>query len=84
MKLRFECDRAKAATNRLKDQVGFDEASAVFRDPLAAIFGDREHSIGEGLLIVSFVEQSEGSVRIVSPRAPTKRERTDHEKGRTG
>lgn len=95
MKVRFEWDRGKAAGNYLKHGVGFDEASTVFRDPLAAIFDDIEHSVdepreliighsvGERLLVVSFVETPGGSVRVISARAATRRERTDYEKDRT-
>ncbi|MEK6286026.1 MAG: BrnT family toxin [Acidobacteriota bacterium] len=67
MKLRFEWDNRKAAANRRKHRVGFDEASTVFDDALARIFDDVGHStdevreikmgnsILERLLVVSFV-----------------------------
>jgi len=47
MKLRFEWDNKKAAANRRKHRVGFDEASTVFDDALARIFDDVEHSTDE-------------------------------------
>jgi len=39
------------------------------------------HSIGGRLLVVSFVEKPDGSVRVISARVGTRRERTDYEKG---
>jgi uncharacterized DUF497 family protein len=86
----FEWDGAKAASNRSKHGVGFEEALTVFDDPLAAIFDDEEHSdrepreiiIGHSdqgqLLVVIFTEGS-GRVRIISARPATRRERNDYE-----
>ena len=65
----------------------------MFRDPLTAISDDVEHSgdepralvvghsIGGRLLVVSFVEKPDGSVRAISARVGTGRKRTDYEKG---
>jgi hypothetical protein len=90
MPLRFEWDEDKAASNVTKHGVTFDEASTVFSDPLAVIFEDEEHSpdeireiiighsILERLLLVSFTERGEESVRIISVRKATKRERRDY------
>jgi uncharacterized DUF497 family protein len=36
----FEWDDEKAASNRMKHGVSFEEAMTVFGDPLAAIFDD--------------------------------------------
>ena len=44
MPVRFEWDEEKARANLKKHKVGFDEASTVFRDPLAYIFDDEGHS----------------------------------------
>ncbi len=89
--MEFEWDDEKAASNRMKHGVSFEEAMTVFGDPLAAIFDDEEHSMGEHreiivgysshnqLVLVSFTERS-GGVRIISARLATGRERKDHEK----
>ena len=88
MDLRFEWDRRKAASNLLKHGVPFDEALTVFRDPLAQIFDDEEHStrevreiiigrsVKERLLVISFVDQQQ-AVRLINGRRATRRERED-------
>jgi uncharacterized DUF497 family protein len=90
MALEFEWDSKKASANRKKHGVTFEEATTVFGDPLAAIFDDEGHSIGElreiiighsdqdRLLLVSFMERGE-TIRIISARCATKRERHDYE-----
>ncbi len=47
MDLSFEWDPRKAAYNRRKHGVSFEEAVQVFGDPLARIFDDPDHSSGE-------------------------------------
>ena len=86
----FEWDAAKARANLRKHGVSFVEAVTVFADPLAAIHDDPDHSTSEArelivghstagkLLIVSFTEQA-NSVRIISARRVTRRERRDYE-----
>ncbi len=86
----FEWDPRKELANRRKHGVGFDEALAVFVDPLSRIFDDPDHSADEAreiiighskrnrLLIVCFSER-QGRVRIISARLATRRERTDYE-----
>lgn len=86
----FEWDAEKAAVNLRKHGVAFQEALTVFADPLAGIHDDPDHSedeereliIGHSssgrLLIVSFTELPK-SVRIISARRVTRRERRDHE-----
>ncbi len=71
MSVGFQWDAKKAALNLGKHAVSFDEATTVFDDPLAAIFGDpnhssrerREiivgHSINDRLLLVCFSERSD-------------------------
>ena len=49
--MRFEWDASKAASNLEKHRVSFDEAVTVFYDPLAATFGDPDHSEGEERLV---------------------------------
>src|SRR5262245_12473474 len=83
-------DSDKAAENRRRHGVGFREAATVLSDPLARIHDDPEHSIGERreilvghsilhrLLVVSFTERGH-TVRIISARKATRREREDYE-----
>ena len=90
MSLKFEWDEQKANANAGKHGVTFEEASTVFADSLAAIFTDEEHSseelreilIGHSargrLLLVSFTERV-GSVRIISVRQASRRERREYE-----
>ena len=71
--------------------VSFDEASTVFRDPLACIFDDEDHSehevreihIGHSasgrLMMVSFTERPLNIIRIISARPTTTSERNDYE-----
>jgi uncharacterized DUF497 family protein len=62
----FEWDPAKAAENKTNHGVSFEEAIAVFADPLAKVIDDPDHST---------VERRE----IISARLATKRERHDYE-----
>lgn len=92
MGYRFEWDKWKAISNEKKHGVTFDEASTVFRDPLAFIFDDEghsedelreiiiDHSIGGRLVVVSFTERAEGAVRIIRARRATKKEQEGYEK----
>lgn len=43
----FEWNPRKAASNRKKHQVSFEEALTAFADPLARIFDDEAHSFNE-------------------------------------
>jgi len=88
--MRFEWDPKKAKRNLVKHGVPFDEAATVFYDPLAATFDDPVHSEGEQryltvgfssqdrLLVVAHIEKGE-TVRIISARLATVRERRRHE-----
>jgi uncharacterized DUF497 family protein len=94
---RFAWDPEKAAANRGKHGVTFEQAATVFRDPLALSLYDEEHSeieerwltLGEdengALLVVShtFEELSddEALVRVISAREATTHERTQYERG---
>ena len=91
MQLQFEWDDRKARDNFVKHGVSFGEAQTVFLDPLAYIFDDELHSIDEvreiiighsrddHLLLVCFTERQPASVRIISARRATRRERKDYE-----
>jgi uncharacterized DUF497 family protein len=87
--VQFSWDPRKAETNVRKHGVTFEEAITVFRDPLARIHDDPDHSIGEPreiiigttagrLILVSFTERGE-TVRIISAREPDRTERSDYE-----
>ncbi len=92
MSYRFKWEEDKAAANIINhDGISFDEASTVFDDPLARIFDDKKHSIGERreiiighsmnnrLLLVCFTERPNEIIRIISARLPTKKERKAYE-----
>lgn len=83
----FEWDAAKAASNKSKHGVTFEEARSVFYDELAVQFFDEDNSesedrflmLGVGdavrLLMISYCERKSGSViRIISARKATKNE----------
>jgi uncharacterized protein len=86
MAVRLEWDSRKASGNLRKHGISFDEASTVFDDPLAAIFPDEDHSVGEireliighsvrnRLLVVSFTEREPEIIRIISARLVTRKE----------
>ena len=81
--MQFEWDKEKAASNLKKHGVNFEEAETVFGDLLARIFDDEEHSFEERrngivghsiknrLLIVSFAERENDTIRIISARETT-------------
>jgi uncharacterized protein len=86
----FEWDRSKASSNQRKHHVSFEEAVTVFYDPLAATWGDPDHSENESrmitigysarghLLIVSHAERG-NTTRLISARRATPGERKRHE-----
>ena len=90
--MKFEWDPEKAESNLHKHGVSFEEAMTIFKDALAFIFDDEEHSqeehreiiIGTSTLrrivIVCFVERVEDTIRIFSARRATKNEIKDYEK----
>ena len=85
--MQFEWNPKKAEANLKKHGVGFEEAKTVFGDFLARIFEDEKHSFDETrngivgrsaenrLLIISFTERENGTIRIISARETTPRER---------
>lgn len=90
MGLRFEWDPQKAAQNKRKHSVSFEEATTVFADPLSATIFDPDHSEDEDryiivgfseqqhLLIVSFAERN-SAIRIIIARKLTALERKEYE-----
>lgn len=91
MSIQFAWDPKKDRGNAKKHEgVRFTEATTVFRDPLAFIFDDEEHSEEEyreliigysnrhRILIVSFTERDD-VIRIISVRKVDNEEREDYE-----
>ena len=87
--IRFEWDPYKAALNRRKHGVAFEEARDSFCDPLGDRFWDAEHSdleerflwlgrssMGRILLVVHCFRESESVLRIISARKATAKEQT--------
>jgi hypothetical protein len=88
--MEFEWHPPKAKSNLERHGVSFEEATTVFNDPLADIQPDMAHSIGEArfialgtsiqenLLVVVFTEKTD-TIRIISVREATSRERRHYE-----
>ena len=86
----FTWDREKAAGNLRKHGASFEDASAVFRNPLAKVLPDPthseqehrsliiRHSAGGRLLLVVFTESGD-RIRIISARDASARERREYE-----
>jgi len=82
-------DPQKAASNRRKHGVSFEEAKTVFDDPLVLLLADWDHgepriiAIGtatsERVLFVVSVERAQDVLRIVTARRATKTERKRYE-----
>ena len=89
----FEWDEEKAARNRQKHGVDFEEAKTVFEDPDAITIPDDAHSEDENrsitlgysllarMLLVVHTERRE-RIRIISARHATPSERAQYESGR--
>ena len=88
--MKFAWDFAKAAANLKKHGVSFEAATRVFEDELSATFPDPDHSQSEirlityglgsdgNLLVVSHTERRD-TIRIISARVATKKERKRYE-----
>ena len=88
--MQFQWDPAKATRNLARHGVSFDEASTVFGDPFAGTIADPLHSIDETrvvtigysesrrLLVVVHVDRGK-TIRIISARRATRRERIRYE-----
>lgn len=93
----FQWDPAKAESNERKHGVAFEEAEALLRSELGMVIFDVAHSTGaedrfltigpatRGVLTVVTAERMDSdTVRIVSARTATRRERAlflNHQKG---
>ena len=90
MALNFEWDARKSVSNLAKHRVSFEEATAVFADPLGRIMSDPRHSVDEErhvllgvslrrrLLAVMYTERGD-VIRLISARVATRQERRDYE-----
>lgn len=94
LKVQFEWDAQKAEDNERKHGVSFELARTAFGDPFVLVEVDDEHSDEElrerllgmtskGVLLVVFVTRQRRSgqtIRIISARRATRRERAKYEK----
>ena len=90
--MRYAWDPVKAARNRAKHGVTFEEAATVFRDSLSVTGLDPDHSTLEErwltfgvstagrLLVVAHMEDGD-TIRIISARPATPGERKIYEEG---
>jgi uncharacterized protein len=90
MGLRFSWDLRKAAANRRKHGVTFEEGATAFADRLSLTVPDPDHSedeerfvllelsITRRLLVVSHVERGD-EIRLISARPANRRERLEYE-----
>jgi uncharacterized protein len=93
MAFRFSWDPAKAAGNRRRHWVSFEEATTTFGDPLSITIADPDHSINEvryvliglsdrqRLLVVAHATWGD-VIRIISARLATRHERRTYEEER--
>jgi len=86
--LRFEWDPAKAASNRRKHGVTFEEAQTAFTDERALLLDDPDHSVAEErfillglsaavrvLVVVHCYRVRDDVIGIISARRATRHER---------
>src|SRR4051794_27270717 len=89
---RFEWDLDKARANVARHGVTFDEASTIFNDPLLVSLSDVAHSQGEerlfaiglsesGKLLVVVHSEIGETIRVISARLASRRERNNYEQG---
>ena len=90
--MQFEWDPQKAAGNLSRHGVSFHEAATVCDDPLALTYPDPDHSEDESryltfgtsangrLLVVAHAEVGD-TIRIISSRPATRKERKIYEEG---
>lgn len=93
--LDFTWDQSKARANIKKHGVSFDEAQSVFVDEEARLLDDPDHSEDEDrfillgmstaprlLVVVHAYREAGGTIRIISARKATARERRAYTEGR--
>ena len=90
-KLTFEWNSRKAAENRRKHRVSFEEAKSAFLDENARVIADSEHADDEDrfillglsiqlrlLVVVHCYRESENLIRIISARKADPSERRQY------
>jgi uncharacterized protein len=93
--VRFDWDARKAAANRAKHDIDFDEAITAFDDPFALVAPDPRHStpdeerrwlIGQAdhdIVVVVFTIRQPGDVyRLISARRANRKERRRYEEAK--
>jgi hypothetical protein len=92
--VQFEWDPQKAAANVKRHRITFDEAASVLGDPLSTTYPDEAHSdeetrfltIGAShrgrVMVVAHTERND-TIRIISARRATRREREFYEQGKS-
>lgn len=90
--MKFEWDPHKAASNRLKHGVSFQESASVLGDPLSITYHDPDHSATEHrfitvgmspsgqVIMVAYTDRGD-NIRIISARRTTRQERKHYEEG---
>jgi len=88
--MKFEWDEKKAVENLRKHGVSFDAATTIFGDPLAITYHDPLNSLEEDryltfghtslgrLIVVSHTDRND-SIRPISAREMTRKEKSDYE-----
>ena len=88
--MRFEWDARKADANRRSHGVTFEEAISAFADPLSVTIADPLHSADEhrfvlighshrGRVVVVVHTERGHTIRVISARVATRRERRAYE-----
>lgn len=89
--LDFTWDATKAAVNRAKHGVSFEEAKTVFFDESARLIADPDHSVEEDrfvllglsarlrVLLVCHVYRRGSTIRIISARKANREEQREYE-----
>lgn len=92
--INFEWDGLKAATNKRKHGISFEEARTVFYDDNAIEFDDPDHSKNEDrfimlgmsyklrVLVISHCERRGDIIRIISARKANRHEAQYYTEGR--
>ena len=92
--MRFEWDKTKDIANQNKHRVSFAEAQTAFFDDDAIVFHDPDHSLDEEhfillglavslrvLVVVHCFQHDDMTIRIISARKATKKERAAYPGG---
>jgi hypothetical protein len=89
----FEWDLKKAAWNKKKHKISLEEAMTIFKDPLFFTIVDEIHSNADEQRFVTIGQSNKGrtlvvvhsekgdTIRLISARKATRRERKAYEEG---